>query len=106
MTQRQWGTAVLLGLIVTALFWIDPLFIPLALLGPLVVGAIAGARGERWLWVAVVWIVAGVGAVVSDYVVNQEDVGFHIVLTVVMVGLASLAWWVARAVRSRREIAA
>jgi hypothetical protein len=106
MTQRQWGTAVLLGLIVTALFWIDPLFIPLALLGPLVVGAIAGARGERWLWVAVVWIVAGVGAVVSDYVVNQEDVGFHIVLTVVMVGLASLAWWVARAVRSRRELAA
>jgi hypothetical protein len=106
MTQRQWITAVLLGLIVTALFWIDPLFIPLALLGPLVVGAIAGARGERWLWVAVVWVVAGVGAVVSDFVINQEDVGFHIVLTVVMVGLASLAWWVARAVRSRREVAA
>jgi hypothetical protein len=106
MTQRQWITAVLLGLIVTALFWIDPLFIPLALLGPLVVGAIAGARGERWLWVAVVWVVAGVGAVVSDFVINQEDVGFHIVLTVVMVGLASLAWWVARAVRSRRELAA
>jgi hypothetical protein len=106
MTQRQWITAVLLGLIVTALFWIDPLFIPLALLGPLVVGAIAGARGERWLWVAVVWVVAGVGAVVSDFVINKEDVGFHIVLTVVMVGLASLAWWVARAVRSRRELAA
>ena len=106
MTQRQWVTAVLLGLIVTALFWIDPLFIPLALLGPLVVGAIAGARGERWLWVAVVWVVAGVGAVVSDFVINQEDVGFHIVLTVVMVGLASLAWWVARVVRSRREVAA
>jgi hypothetical protein len=106
MTQRQWITAVLLGLIVTALFWIDPLFIPLALLGPLVVGAIAGARGERWLWVAVVWVVAGVGAVVSDFVINQEDVGFHIVLTVVMVGLASLAWWVARVVRSRRELAA
>jgi hypothetical protein len=106
MSQRQWGTAVLLGLVVTALFWIDPLFIPLALLGPLVVGAIAGARGERWLWVAVVWIVAGVGAVVSDYVVNQEDVGFHIVLTVVMVGLASLAWWVARAVRPRHGVAA
>ena len=106
MTQRQWVTAVLLGLIVTALFWIDPLFIPLALLGPLVVGAIAGARGERWLWVVVVWVVAGVGAVVSDVVVNQEDVVFHLVLTVVMVGLASLAWWVARAVRFRRAVAA
>jgi hypothetical protein len=102
MTQRGWVTAVLLGLIVTALFWIDPLFIPLALLGPLVVGAVAGARGEQWLWVAVVWIVAGVGAVVSDYVVNEEDVGFHIVLTVIMVALASAAWWVARAATGRR----
>jgi hypothetical protein len=102
MTQRGWVTAILLGLIVTALFWIDPLFIPLALLGPLVVGAVAGARGEQWLWVAVVWIVAGVGAVVSDYVVNEEDVGFHIVLTVIMVALASAAWWVARAATGRR----
>jgi hypothetical protein len=105
MTQRQWVTAVLLGLIVTALFWIDPLFIPLALLGPLLVGAIAGVRGEPWPWVAVVWTVAGLGAVVSDFVINQEDVGFHIVLTVIMVGLALLAWWAARAVRSRREAA-
>jgi hypothetical protein len=102
MTQRGWMTAVLFGLIVTALFWIDPLFVPLALLGPLVVGAIAGARGEQWLWVAVVWVVAGVGAVVSDYVVNQEDVGFHIFLTVIMVALASAAWWVARAATGRR----
>jgi peptidoglycan/LPS O-acetylase OafA/YrhL len=105
MTQRQWVTAVLLGLIVTALFWIDPLFVPLALLGPLLVGAIAGVRGEPWLWVAVLWIVAGLGAVVSDFVINQEDVGFHIVLTVIMVGLALLAWWAGRAVRSRREVA-
>ena len=102
MTQRGWVTAVLLGLIVTALFWIDPLFIPLALLGPLVVGAVAGARGEQWLWVAVVWVVAGIGAVVSDYVINQEDVAFHIVLTVIMVALASAAWWVARAASGRR----
>ena len=102
MTQRGWVTAVLLGLILTALFWIDPLFIPLALLGPLVVGAVAGARGEQWLWVAVVWVVAGIGAVVSDYVINQEDVAFHIVLTVIMVALASAAWWVARAAIGRR----
>jgi hypothetical protein len=106
MTRRGWVTAVLLGLIVTALFWIDPLFIPLALLGPLVVGAVAGARGEQWLWVAVVWIVAGVGAVVSDYVINKEDVVFHLVLTVIMVAFASAAWWVARAATGRRTQAA
>jgi hypothetical protein len=102
MTQRQWTTAVVLGLIVTALLWIDPLFIPLGMLGPLVIGAVAGARGEQWLWVAVVWTVAGLGAVVSDFVINQEDVAFHLVLTVIMVALASAAWWVARAATTRR----
>jgi hypothetical protein len=28
-----------LGAVISALFWIDPIFIPLALLGPQVVGA-------------------------------------------------------------------
>src|SRR4029450_9973261 len=59
MTQRQWVTAVLLGIVVTALFWIDPLFIPLALLGPLVVGATAGGPGGAGLWGAVGSVIAG-----------------------------------------------
>ena len=42
VTQRMWLTAVVLGLIVTALFWIDPIFIPLALTGPIVWGGFAG----------------------------------------------------------------
>jgi hypothetical protein len=33
---------VVAGLVVSALFWIDPLFIPLALLGPIATGAVAG----------------------------------------------------------------
>jgi hypothetical protein len=89
-------SAVLLGLVITALFWIDPIFVPLALLGPIVVGAVAGARSLDWRWVAVVWVVAGLGAVVSDFVVNHEDVLFHIVLTVLMVAFALAAWSVAR----------
>lgn len=101
MTTRRWATAVVLGLAITALFWIDPIFIPLALLGPIVVGAIAGVRGIEWLWVAVVFTVAGFGAVISDWVLNHEDVAFHLVLTVVMVALASAAWWIARRVASR-----
>jgi succinate dehydrogenase hydrophobic anchor subunit len=47
-------------------------------------------------------LVAGIGAVISDYVVNQEDVRFHLGLTVVMLLLATLAWWsVARRRRAR-----
>ena len=44
MTQRLWLTAVVLGLIVTALFWIDPIIIPLAFIGPLVWGGFAGSQ--------------------------------------------------------------
>jgi hypothetical protein len=102
VSRPLWLGAVLIGLAITALFWLDPIFIPLALLGPIVVGAIAGMRGLPWAWVAVVWLVAGVGAIVSDWALNHEDVAFHTVLTVVMIGLASLAWWAARAVARRR----
>jgi hypothetical protein len=103
MTRNQWLTAVVLGALVSALFWIDPLFVPLALLGPLVVGAVAAAKGLPWLWPAVVVVVAGLGAVISDWIVNQEDVGFHLVLTVVMAFLALGAWAAARTVASRRS---
>ena len=89
----------MVGAATSALFWIDPIFIPLALLGPLVIGAVAGARGLPWLWAAATMAVAGLGAVVSDWLVNEEDVAFHLALTVIMVGLASAAWWVTRRLR-------
>jgi hypothetical protein len=94
---------VLGGLLVSALFWVDPLFIPLALLGPIVSGVVLAARGVGSRPVAVLWIVAGLGAVVSDFVVEQEDVLFHLVLTVVMVALAAGSWRLVRALRRRRE---
>ena len=90
------------GLVVSALFWIDPIFFPLALLGPVVTGALAGARGVELRAVAAMWAVAGIGAVVSDFVVNREDVVFHLVLTVLMVALAVGAWWAAQALVRRR----
>jgi hypothetical protein len=49
--------------------------------------------------VALLWLVAGLGALVSDYVVNQEDVVFHLVLTAVMIGLAAGACVAVRAIR-------
>jgi hypothetical protein len=103
MTRRLQASAVVLGLVVTALFWIDPLFIPLALVGPLVVGIVAAWKRLPVMWVVVVWLVAGLGAVVSDFVVNQEDVIFHVVLTAFVVGLGAGTWWLAaRLIGSRR----
>jgi uncharacterized membrane-anchored protein len=101
VSRTSWIAAIALGLAITALFWLDPIFIPLALLGPVVFGVLAARRRLPWLWVAVVWFVAGVGAVISDWVVNHEDVAFHIGLTAVMIVLASLAWWVTRAIGGR-----
>ena len=101
MSRTHWIGAFAFGVAITALFWVDPVFIPLALLGPLVFGVVGARRGLPWLWVAVVWLVAGLGAVSSDWVANQEDVAFHIALTAVMIGLASLAWWVTRAIGGR-----
>jgi 4-hydroxybenzoate polyprenyltransferase len=102
LTRTLWVSSVVLGAVVSALFWIDPIFVPLALLGPLVIGGFAGARRLPWLWPATVAVVAGLGAVVSDWVVNREDVAFHLVLTVVMLTLAVGAWRVGVAVQSRR----
>jgi hypothetical protein len=95
MTRRLWVTAVALGLVVSALFWIDPIFIPLALAGPLVWGGFAGVQNLPSLWPLVVSLVAGLGAVVSDYVINQEDVVFHLALTFTMCALAWSAWSIA-----------
>jgi len=103
VTKRLWQSAVVLGLIVTVLLWFDALFIPLALIGPLVIGAVAGYRGLPVVWPATVSIVAGLGALVSDWVINQEDVAFHAVLTLLMLALSVVAWQFV--VRRRRPAA-
>ncbi len=98
--------AIALGLVLTALFWIDPLFLPLVLLGPPASGVLAALRGMPLRWIGLVWLVAGVGAVVSDFAVNQEDVLFHVVLTAIMVALAAVAWWIAHKLRPARPASA
>ena len=95
--------AVLAGQVVAQLGWIDPLFLPLVLLGPVLTGAVAAARRLRFAWIAALWISAGLNMVVLDWVISQEDVVFHLGLTVVMTALAGTGFGlVLLATRGRR----
>ena len=86
--------AAVLGHLVGLLGWIDPLFIPLVLLGTTVSGAVAAARRVRYLWIAVLWGSAGLCMTWTDWVVNREDVVFHLALSVVMPLLAGIGFGV------------
>ncbi|GAA1976819.1 hypothetical protein GCM10009798_42540 [Nocardioides panacihumi] len=99
--------AAVIGQLVGQLGWIDPLFVPLVLLGPIVTGAVAAGRRIAYLWIAVVWCSAGVAMAWSDWVVNHEDVAFHLALAVLMPLLAGIGFGAVRlATRSRRQPAA
>jgi hypothetical protein len=86
-----------------ALAWIDPLFIPLVLLGPLVSGLVAGAYGVDSRTVALVWFLGGMLMLVSDLVIYNEDVAFHATLAVFTAAVAAGAAWVGRRIRGARS---
>ena len=94
--------AALLGQVVAQLGWIDPLFIVLVVVGPLVTGALAAAHRVRLAWIAVLWCSVGIGMAWSDWVVNREDVAFHLATAVVMPLLAGAGFGVVRLARGRR----
>ena len=95
--------AALLGQLVGQLAWIDPLFIPLVVAGPLLTGAVAASRGLPALWPAVLWASAGLAMLWTDWVVNHEDQVFHLVVAVVTALLAIAGWGVVTlATRVRR----
>ena len=97
--------AAVLGQLVGLLGWIDVMFIPLLLVAPLLSGAIAASRGVSYAWIAVLWISAGLNMLWTDWLVNQEDVLFHLATAVVMPLLAGIGWGVVR-LASRRLIRA
>lgn len=94
--------AAVLGQLVGTLGWIDPLFVPLALLGPVFTGAVAAARRVAYAWIAVLWCSAGINMAWTDWVVNREDVVFHLALAVVMPLLAGLGYLPVRLAVTRR----
>jgi hypothetical protein len=94
--SRGLAYAVAGAAVVAALAWIDPLFVPLVLLGPPLSGGIAGWFGAPLRWVAAGWALAGLLMTVGDYIANQEDVVFHLALAVIMAALAAGAWYAGR----------
>jgi hypothetical protein len=88
--------AAVLGQLVGSLGWIDPLFVPLVLLGPVVTGAVAAGGLAPYRWVAVLWCSAGLNMAWTDWAVNREDVAFHLALAVVMPLLAGVGFGVVR----------
>lgn len=98
--------AAVIGQLAGLLGWIEPLFIPLVLLAPVVTGALCAAARIEYRWIAVVWCSAGLNMLWTDWLVNREDVLFHLVLSVIMALLAGLGFVVVHmATRSRRRAA-
>lgn len=101
-TRNQIILAAVLGQLVGPLGYVEPLFIPLILVGPPVVGAVAASRGIRLAPVAVLWLSAGLNMAWMDWVIAREDVMFHLVLAVVMALLAAAGYGVVRLFSRRR----
>ncbi len=97
--------AAVIGQFVGLLGYLDAVFIPFVLAAPLLSGAIAASRRISFAWIAVLWASAGINMTWTDWVLFQEDVAFHLALTVVMTLLAGIGWGVVR-LTTRRPIRA
>jgi hypothetical protein len=78
-------------------------FFAIVLLGPLATGLIAAALGRDWRPGAATWALVGVAMLAYDWVANDEDKAFHLVLTVLMVALVWGGAALGRAVRALRR---
>ena len=78
------------------------LFFPIALLGPLLAGLLVAASGRPWWWGAAPFaLYFGLWGLVHDWFLldRPEDRVFHVVLTLLIVGLAALGGVLGRRLR-------
>ena len=102
---KQTNTLIIASIAIGALAWVGPVFIPLITLGPLLSGLIAGAYRVRPSLVAIPWFCGGLLMLVSDLVINHEDVAFHAVVAMVTALLAAGGAALTRRVRYGRSVA-
>jgi hypothetical protein len=86
-----------------ALAWIDPLFVPLVLLGPVASGLVAGAYGVDSRTVALAWFAGCLLMLVSDVVLYNEDAAFHAVLAVFTAAVGAGSARLGRRIRGARR---
>jgi hypothetical protein len=87
--NRRIVTIIAAAVAIAALAWIDPLFVPLITLGPLVAGFAAGMAGVDVRTAAIPWFLGGLGMLVTDLVINNEDVLFHAVVALFTAAVAA-----------------
>ena len=80
----------------------DAVLFPIVVFGPLLTGIVMRLRGWPWRLGAAAWGLMGAISLVYDWILYDEDKAFHVVLTVVMVGLTALGAAIGRGIRSRR----
>lgn len=100
MPQKP-AIVVAAALALSALFWIDALFIPLVVLGPILTGILAGPT--RLKAATAVWALAGFFALLSDWAINDEDQIFHLAVAAITAGLTYAVGSAANAIRARRH---
>jgi hypothetical protein len=84
--MNRYLAVAITAVVLAGLFWIDPLFVPLVLLGPIVTGIVASRRGVAREGAAA-WFAAGLLALASDWIINNEDQLFHLVMALWTAGL-------------------
>jgi uncharacterized membrane protein YhaH (DUF805 family) len=81
----------------------DAVLFPIVVFGPLLTGIVMRLREWPWKLGAAAWGLMGVISLVYDWVLYDEDKVFHVVLTVVMVGLTALGAVIGGKLRPRRS---
>jgi hypothetical protein len=100
---RQTAYVVLVAAAIFTLLLFEPtgnLEFAIVLLGPLLTGIVMRFRGWPWKLGAAAWGLNGLVMLSYDWIINSEDRAFHIVLTLVMVGLVSLGAAIGRTLTS------
>jgi hypothetical protein len=106
--SRLWQAAYV-GLATAAIFTLllfEPtgnLEFAIVLLGPLVTGIVMRLRGWPWKLGAAAWGMNGLVMLSYDWIINNEDQIFHVVLTLVMVGGVALGAAIGRTIASRES---